>query len=99
VAYEPVWAIGTGGTPATPDQVDQVHRALHEALLARFGDAGRNVPVLYGGSVDLSVAHALAPLASVDGLFVGRAAWQAEGLLRIAVDFAAARAPSQAGTG
>ncbi len=92
VAYEPVWAIGTGGTPATPDQIDDVHRAVRGALVGRYDDAGRDVPVLYGGSVDLSVARSLVPIASVDGLFVGRAAWTAEGLIRIATTFAEMRA-------
>lgn len=74
VAYEPVWAIGEHGTPATPDYADWIHREIIAAL---------PVPVLYGGSVDETNSLAFAELPSVAGLFIGRAAWNAQGYLRI----------------
>lgn len=77
VAYEPVWAIGAAGTPATPDDVAEMHAALRAALPA-------DVPLLYGGSVTSGNAGALAAVPHVDGLFAGRAAWHAEGLVEIA---------------
>ena len=80
IAYEPVWAIGEGGTPATPADVTAIHGALKR-------DFGAAAPVLYGGSVNLDNAADLAALPQVDGLFVGRAAWQAEGFLAL-VDIA-----------
>jgi triosephosphate isomerase len=83
LAYEPVWAIGEHGTPASPEQAAEMHAALKSA----FPD----VPVLYGGSVNLDNAAALAARREIDGLFIGRAAWSAEGLLAIAMVALAAR--------
>jgi triosephosphate isomerase len=76
LAYEPVWAIGEGGDPAGPGDVAPRHAALAHAF--------PGVPVLYGGGVDLGNAAALARVPHVSGLFVGRAAWEAEGLLALA---------------
>jgi triosephosphate isomerase len=76
VAYEPIWAIGEAGVPATPEHVRAVQSRLQGALADR---AGSKVPVLYGGSVNLGNAAALAAEPAVDGLFIGRAAWKAEG--------------------
>lgn len=73
IAYEPIWAIGEGGVPATPDHVRKVHGAIHEAMA---GLAPRRTPVLYGGSVNPDNAPQLAAEATVDGLFIGRAAWE-----------------------
>ncbi len=82
VAYEPVWAIGTAGTPAEPRHVSEIHAAIREAARDLFGHPGADaLCVLYGGSVDLSNAPALLAAPEVDGLFVGRTAWRAEGLL------------------
>jgi triosephosphate isomerase len=81
LAYEPVWAIGEGGTPASPDYADAIHGALKNAVLDLHG---RSVPVLYGGSVNAANAEALASQPEIDGLFVGRAAWTVEGLLGLA---------------
>ncbi|MCX4195995.1 triose-phosphate isomerase, partial [Methylobacterium organophilum] len=50
VAYEPVWAIGTGLTP-TLDQIAEVHAAVRAAIVAKLGDGARTAPILYGGSV------------------------------------------------
>ncbi len=81
LAYEPVWAIGEGGSPASPDDANAIHGAVKSAIMDLFG---RSVPVLYGGSVNPSNAEALAAMPDIDGLFVGRAAWQPEGLLSMA---------------
>lgn len=81
LAYEPVWAIGEGGSPASPEDADAIHGAIKSAIMDLFG---RSVPVLYGGSVSPSNAEALAAMPEIDGLFVGRAAWQPAGLLGLA---------------
>lgn len=79
-AYEPVWSIGEGGTPAEPAFADEQHARLKASL----HDAGANdVRVLYGGSVDPGNCVALAGQPNIDGLFIGRSAWQAENYLAI----------------
>src|SRR5205807_2441284 len=69
VAYEPVWAIGTGLTPTRAD-VAQVHGFIRERLIARFGEAGEDMRLLYGGSVKPSNAAELLQVANVDGALV-----------------------------
>ena len=83
VAYEPVWAIGTGRTPTTND-VAEVHAAIREVLLARFGDEGRKMRILYGGSVKPSNAKELMAVANVNGALVGGASLKAADFLAIA---------------
>jgi triosephosphate isomerase len=79
VAYEPVWAIGVNGVPAAADYVLMRHRAIRSVLCALFGNkAGNGVPLLYGGSVNKDNAVELTKLPDVDGLFIGRSAWDAE---------------------
>lgn len=78
VAYEPVWSIGVNGTPATADYAEEMHQVIKETLVEIFGEAGKEIPVLYGGSVNPGNANELIVQPSIDGLFVGRAAWQAE---------------------
>ena len=75
VAYEPVWAIGEGGTPAEPGYVEQIHGMIRRALWEMFGVGGIDIPLLYGGSVNPSNCAALADLDNVNGLFIGRSAW------------------------
>ena len=75
IAYEPVWSIGAGGTPATPDDVEPIAATIRTALGELYGDAGSAVPVLYGGSVDPKNAGTFTSLQNVDGLLVGRAGW------------------------
>jgi triosephosphate isomerase (TIM) len=83
VAYEPVWAIGTGRTP-TVHEVADVHAAIRNALIARFGDAGETVRILYGGSVKPSNAVELMAVANVNGALVGGASLKAGDFLAIA---------------
>ena len=73
VAYEPVWAIGTGRV-ATPDQADAAHRRIRSRLAARFGpDAAATCRIIYGGSVKPANAAALMTQPDVDGALVGGA--------------------------
>ena len=72
VAYEPIWAIGTGRT-ATPDDVAEMHSAIREALAGRFGEAGQRIRILYGGSVNAGNAASLFAVDDVDGALVGGA--------------------------
>jgi triosephosphate isomerase (TIM) len=81
VAYEPVWAIGSGRTP-TVAQVEEVHGAIHALLSQRFSHGGA-VPVLYGGSVKPSNAAELMSAAGVDGALVGGASLRAADFLPI----------------
>ncbi len=73
VAYEPVWAIGTGRN-ATPSQVGETHGWIRRGLVRRFGEAqAREIPILYGGSVNAHNAPELAAVPEVDGVLVGGA--------------------------
>jgi len=83
VAYEPVWAIGTGLTP-TPDDVAEVHRHIRQHLMTRYDSAGARMRILYGGSVKASNAGELMRVADVDGALVGGASLKAEDFLGIA---------------
>ena len=76
VAYEPVWAIGTGET-ASPDQAQQMHAVIREALRQRFGAAGAEIAILYGGSVKPSNAAEIFAQPDVDGGLVGGASLDA----------------------
>jgi triosephosphate isomerase len=83
VAYEPVWAIGTGVTP-TRDDVLAMHRFIRERLCARYGDAGQGVRILYGGSVKPANAKDLLGSDNVDGALIGGASLKADEFLAIA---------------
>jgi len=87
VAYEPVWAIGTGLTP-TPADVAEVHGFIRGRLVARFGEAGDEIRILYGGSVKPSNASELLRVANVDGALVGGASLKADDFLGIASVYA-----------
>ena len=82
VAYEPVWAIGTGLTPTTGD-VAEVHAMMRGALAKRLGSNGESMRLLYGGSVRASNARELMSVASVDGALVGGASLKAADFLGI----------------
>ncbi|HEX3697538.1 MAG TPA: triose-phosphate isomerase, partial [Polyangia bacterium] len=79
---EPVWAIGSGRTP-TPAEIEAVHRAIRQALVARFGEAGRAAPLLYGGSVKAANAVDILAIPDVGGALVGGASLTAADFLPI----------------
>lgn len=83
IAYEPVWAIGTGQTPTEP-QIAAMHRLIRARLMARFAAAGRDLPILYGGSVKPGNAAAILQLAEVGGALVGGASLVAADFMAIA---------------
>jgi triosephosphate isomerase len=83
VAYEPVWAIGTGLTP-TPADVAEMHAFLRAKLAARFGTAGEEMRILYGGSVKPANAAQLLAVKNVNGALVGGASLDAQEFLAIA---------------
>ena len=83
IAYEPVWAIGTGLTP-TPGDVGEMHGLIRERLGARFGLGSEAVRVLYGGSVNPANASELLAVENVDGALVGGASLKADDFLAIA---------------
>ncbi len=82
VAYEPVWAIGTGLTPTTPE-IEEVHKAIRATLVEQFGAEGAKVPILYGGSVKPSNAAEILHAAEVGGALVGGASLKAADFLGI----------------
>jgi len=82
VAYEPVWAIGTGLTPS-PEDVAEVHKAIRQALAARFGAEGAGMRILYGGSVKPANARELMGINDVNGALVGGASLKASDFLAI----------------
>ena len=85
IAYEPVWAIGTGRT-ATPDDASAVHAAIRRALRERVGDRAAVMPILYGGSVNRGNAKLLLAAPDVDGLLVGGASLDAGNWAAIVAD-------------
>jgi triosephosphate isomerase len=80
LAYEPVWAIGERGIPATSDYADARH-----AEIAKVAEdiLGRRIPILYGGSVNPQNCEELIACDHIDGLFIGRSAWKVEGYLDV----------------
>jgi triosephosphate isomerase (TIM) len=83
VAYEPVWAIGSGQTP-TPGDIGDIHDFIRARLDVRFGEAGHTVRILYGGSVKPANARQLLTVENVDGALVGGASLDAAEFLAIA---------------
>ncbi len=86
VAYEPVWAIGTGLTP-TPADVTEMHHAIRTLLGEIYGAAGTRMRILYGGSVKPTNARELLGLGNVDGALVGGASLKAKDFLAIAAAY------------
>jgi triosephosphate isomerase len=84
IAYEPVWAIGTGRTP-TNDDIAKMHRHIRGRLVARFGEAGRRIEILYGGSVNPKNAKEILAQPEVGGALVGGASLKASDFLTIIV--------------
>jgi triosephosphate isomerase len=83
IAYEPVWAIGTGLTPTTAD-VRDMHGLIRERLVSRYGEAGNSIRILYGGSVKPANAKELLAVANVDGALIGGASLDPDEFLAIA---------------
>lgn len=82
IAYEPVWAIGTGLTPTAKD-VEEAHAFMRAELAARFGEEGGKMRILYGGSVKPGNAKELMGVANVDGALIGGASLKADDFLAI----------------
>jgi triosephosphate isomerase len=82
VAYEPIWAIGTGKVPSMAD-IGEMHAALRARLRAAYGESGNEVRILYGGSVKASNAAEIFAVADVDGALVGGASLKAADFLPI----------------
>lgn len=82
IAYEPVWAIGTGLTPTT-SEIEEMHRAIRATLKEKFGTAGEAAPILYGGSVKPANAKEILHAAEVGGALVGGASLKAADFLAI----------------
>ena len=72
VAYEPLWAIGSGHMP-TAEDIGAIHTHIRSCLMARFGEAGRAVRILYGGSVNSSNVHDILSIVHVGGVLIGGA--------------------------
>jgi triosephosphate isomerase (TIM) len=76
VAYEPIWAIGTGKTPTVAD-IASMHRYIRQCLMDRFGSEGRDIRILYGGSVNPANSREILAMAEVGGALVGGASLKA----------------------
>lgn len=87
LAYEPVWSIGESGIPAEPAYAESMHTWIRETLSDQYGEeSAQAVPILYGGSVNSKNAGPFLLRKNVDGLFIGRAAWEVRGFLGIIRD-------------
>ena len=78
VAYEPVWAIGVNGKPITNEYADEMITGIRDVLESLFGEKGYNIPIFYGGSVNPGNAVPLSKCKEINGLFIGRSAWDAD---------------------
>jgi triosephosphate isomerase len=87
IAYEPVWAIGTGRV-ATPDQIAESHRLIRKKISGMLGGAAEAVPILYGGSVTPENVAEIAKLEDVDGVLVGGASLKIDSFMKIVRAFA-----------
>ena len=83
ILYEPVWSVGPGGVPAEPADVTEAFANIRHVLLTLFNEAGRSVPMLYGGSVTADNCASYAHLPDCAGVGVGRAAWQPEAFITV----------------
>lgn len=84
IAYEPVWSIGVNGIPADEHYANDKHKVIKNTLIELFGsEVGSDIPVLYGGSVNPTNADVLIQMPNIDGLFIGRSAWDADNFNKI----------------
>jgi triosephosphate isomerase len=83
ILYEQAWSVGAGGSAADPAYVAGTFSAIKAALIGRYGPAGADVPLLYGGSVTATNAAAYSAIPGCSGLGVGRAGWDADAFLRV----------------
>jgi L-erythrulose 1-phosphate isomerase len=84
LAYEPTWAIGTAGQPADPSYVQEKHEAIRDVLSDMYSGAiAAEAPLLFGGSVNHHNFRSYAEITSVDGLFVGRSAWDPKSFVEL----------------
>jgi triosephosphate isomerase len=86
IAYEPIWAIGTGQT-ASCDQINEVHAFIRSVMIELFGNQGENISILYGGSVNSSNAKSIFACPDVDGALIGGASLKASDFLELASSF------------
>ena len=86
LAYEPVWAIGEQGIPAEPGYISEIHTHIRNVLKELYSEkSGNIIPILYGGSVNSDNSVDFIKQPNVDGLFIGRSAWEAENFYNIMV--------------
>jgi len=84
IAYEPVWAIGEGGKPATSEYAEKIHRVIREKMTELYDkELAEDIVILYGGSVNYNNALEFINKKNIDGLFIGRAAWEADSFSEI----------------
>ena len=87
ITYEPVWAIGDSGVPAEPEYVEFIHEQIKQTIYQLAGEEiGNQVPIIYGGSVNSMNAISLIAMPHVNGLFIGRSAWNVDGFTSIIKD-------------
>ena len=82
LAYEPIWAIGTGNT-ANEFQITKAHNSIRRIMHSMFGRNGQNIPILYGGSVNMENARSLINIDGVDGFLIGGASLNVENFCKI----------------
>ena len=82
IAYEPIWAIGTGKIPTTAE-IAEIHAAIRAKLVERYGEQGERIRILYGGSVKASNANEIFAVENVDGALVGGASLKASDFMPI----------------
>jgi triosephosphate isomerase len=91
IAYEPVWAIGENGIPAEPGYIGEIHTCIRRVLEDLYGEElTASIPVLYGGSVNIDNSLEFIRQPNVDGLFIGRSAWEAPDFYNIMMKIKAA---------
>jgi len=84
IAYEPVWAIGGGGEPASPDYAETMHLVIRRTLNNIFGkETGGDIPILYGGSVNIDNAVSFVDMPHINGIYMGRSSLDAANFERI----------------